>query len=204
RTRVVELHESGGQSHGREHILAKHLGEEPPVVAEDVGLDEEDIGNRRWLDGDVHQAACVKAGWRRATISRPIASEAVAPGLGAFKRCSAPGCSANRKSSTNDPFGRMACARTPAPPGARSPARMSGTSRDNFRANNRRLPERQSSSAQTFGYLAINRQSPGYANAARPSGMSKARTAFGPASIPPSMCRVKCTPRKGKAGSGTG
>ena len=48
---------------------------------------------------------------RRATISSPIASDAVAPGLGAFRTCTALAWSTKWKSCTSSPCGVMAWAR---------------------------------------------------------------------------------------------
>ena len=44
----------------------------------------------------------------------PIANEAVAAGLGAFRTCSDLFPSSNKKSSTKSPFSETACALTPA------------------------------------------------------------------------------------------
>src|ERR1022692_3997335 len=83
---------------------------------------------------------------RRATISSPIASDAVAPGLGAFRTCTALACSTKWKSCTNSPCGVMAWARTPVPPVSRSDAWISGTRRCSDWANRRLLNERSISS----------------------------------------------------------
>src|SRR5437773_866697 len=60
---------------------------------------------------------------------RPIAREAVAAGEGALRTWIASGSATMRKSSTSEPSGLTACARTPAPPRARSAEVSSGTSR---------------------------------------------------------------------------
>src|ERR1019366_1856744 len=54
-------------------------------------------------------------------ISAPIASDAVAAGLGALSTCSALGRAMILKSCTISPLGTIACARTPEPPVSRSP-----------------------------------------------------------------------------------
>jgi putative ABC transport system permease protein len=54
------------------------------------------------------------------TISAPMASDAVAAGLGALRTCRALGRAMKRKSCTRSPSGAMAWARTPEPPVARS------------------------------------------------------------------------------------
>ena len=53
------------------------------------------------------------------TISAPMASDAVAAGLGALSTCRALGRAIRRKSCTSSPSGAMACARTPLPPTVR-------------------------------------------------------------------------------------
>src|SRR6266480_2471421 len=77
-----------------------------------------------------------------AAMWRPIASEAVAPGEGALRTWMASGPVTMRKSSTSEPSGLTACARTPAPPRVRSAEVSSGTSRWSARANAARLSER--------------------------------------------------------------
>src|SRR5258707_708295 len=59
-------------------------------------------------------------------MASPMASEAVAAGLGAFRTCKARRRFTKQKSCTNWPSGDIACARTPAPPVSRSSARISG------------------------------------------------------------------------------
>ena len=59
---------------------------------------------------------------------RPMARDAVAAGEGALTTCTAPSVTLILKSSTSEPFGLTACARTPAPPRWISSIRMSGTS----------------------------------------------------------------------------
>src|SRR5437667_119907 len=88
-------------------------------------------------------------GYRRPNASvassatwRPIASEAVAAGEGALRTWIASGPATMRKSSTSEPSGLTAWARTPAPPRTRSAVVSSGTSRPSARANAARLSER--------------------------------------------------------------
>jgi hypothetical protein len=73
---------------------------------------------------------------------RPMASEAVAAGDGAFRTWTAPGDSTMRKSSTSDPSSATAWARTPAPPGVMSPGPISGRSRRSASTNAALLSDR--------------------------------------------------------------
>src|SRR5439155_16067152 len=76
-----------------------------------------------------HAGASPKVSATRPAMCRPIASEAVAAGDGALRTWIASCETAIRKSSTSEPSGATACARTPAPPRTRSSVRSSGTSR---------------------------------------------------------------------------
>ena len=79
------------------------------------------------------------------TISAPMASDAVAAGLGALSTWSALGRAIRWKSCTSSPSGAMACARTPLPPVSRSSGLISGTRRCRDRQNSSRLKERRNS-----------------------------------------------------------
>src|SRR5262245_36680132 len=78
----------------------------------------------------------------RPAMWRPIAIEAVAPGEGALRTCTASASAMMRKSSTIVPSGLTACARTPAPPRVTSSARRAGTSRCSAATNAALLSER--------------------------------------------------------------
>ncbi len=82
-------------------------------------------GQRRGEPGACHAGGSrgmshFQASDARRAISSPMASDAVAPGLGALSTCSASGRAISRKSCSSSPPGAIACARTPEPPGSRS------------------------------------------------------------------------------------
>src|SRR5205814_5167662 len=74
------------------------------------------------------QRARLKVSPARAAMWRPMESEAVAPGEGALTTWTAPSVTLILKSSTREPSGLTAWARTPAPPRSMSGSRISGTS----------------------------------------------------------------------------
>ena len=76
---------------------------------------------------------------------RPMASDAVAAGDGALTTWTAPSVTLILKSSTSEPSGLTAWARTPAPPRSMSPAPISGTSFWSERTKAALLAERYSS-----------------------------------------------------------
>src|SRR3990172_702909 len=104
-----------------------------------------------------------------ASTSALIASDAVAPGEGAFSTWIAFFASTMRKSSTSLPASSTACARTPAPPRARSSARTSGTKRCSAFVNAALLSERYTSCSPVFQYLRVIDQKPRNASVPRPS-----------------------------------
>src|ERR1035438_10821486 len=93
-------------------------------------------------------------------ISCPIASEAVAPGLGAFSTCNDCSAIVKLKSCTVSPLVEIACARTPEPPGSRSCGRTSGTNAFRDRQNRVLLNDRRSSLKHRRGYFRTKRQKP--------------------------------------------
>jgi hypothetical protein len=104
--------------------------------------------------------------------------------------------------------------RTPDGPGRQSRSSTSGTYRWSDFTYAERTTSRYISATPVFQYRAARRRNPPYPNVSATSAAEKsrsaypsranARTAFGPSHSDPSMRGVKCTPRKGNAGSGTG
>ena len=102
----------------------------------------------------------------------PIASEAVAPGEGAFSTWTAFEDATIRKSSTRDPVRSTAWARTPAAPRARSCSRKSGTSFWSACVKALLLSDRRNSRAPVLQCREAILQNPGYpARPARSDGL---------------------------------
>src|ERR1700693_931090 len=93
-------------------------------------------------------------------IIRPISKEAVAAGEGALHTWIVDESWMIRKSSTRLPSGRRAWARTPAPPGTRSLAEISGMSLRRLRTNAFLLKDRCNSFIPDLACLAARRQNP--------------------------------------------
>src|SRR5262249_273346 len=106
-------------------------------------------------------------------ISAPIASDAVAAGLGALSTCSALGRAINWKSCTISPSGVITCERTPLPPVARSSGRISGTRRCSDWQKISRLNERRSSYHAIEGERLRKRHRPLYVRASNRSAALK-------------------------------
>ena len=215
----------GRRLHGGRRRRDSQLSSADDDAAGDGRRSQDDADGRKWrrlirYSGrgryvHVHDE-CIQRSQRtaRAATSSPMASEAVAAGEGALMTCTMRSPSANAKSSSSEPSRATAWARTPAPPGAKSSACTSGTSVAHARANALRLSDRTCSRSPFRQCIRAIRQKPGQlamSHASRASKLDReypsrfrASTALGPASIPPAIRLVKCTPRNGNAGSGTG
>src|SRR5260221_1858280 len=93
-------------------------------------------------------------------MTRPISSEAVAAGEGALHTWIAFGPVTIMKSSTRVPSGRIAWARTPAPPGTRSSSWTSGIRLCKLRTKAFLLNERWISASPDLACFAARRQNP--------------------------------------------
>src|SRR5258706_9547939 len=150
---------------------------------------------------------------RAATVS-PIDRDDVAAGEGALQTLIAFFSSKIKKSSTSPPWRSHAWARTPAPPASRSCSCISGISTCRALVKAGFENDLYISPHPVLQYFAATFLNPGHNRDSVSSenrisvflypSRRKARTALGPASTPPLAMRVKCTPRKGKLGSGTG
>src|SRR2546429_1176187 len=138
------LDRAGGRGLRRARALIARRGASPPIFVGGGlggpflspplgGRGQSPCSNRRSRRSN---AAGPKRFYPRPKVSaassatwRPIAREAVAAGEGALRTWIASGSATMRKSSTSEPSGLTACARTPAPPRARSAEVSSGTSR---------------------------------------------------------------------------
>ena len=128
---------------------------------------------------------------RRATISAPISSDAVAAGEGALSTCSARPTERKAKSSTSRPSASIAWARTPRGGArgrlARSRARSRRTAAVNRRcstsAPSRRCPKRQFCGGETDGsprMRCVSRRCPQFELRHGSPSRAKASTALGP------------------------
>ena len=130
------------------------------------------------------------------------ASADVAAGEGALRTCSARSVSETTKSSTSVPSRARACARTPLKPGSKS----SGSSSRTYSAASRGQAPRAHRVAQLAqpGAPPARAPSAGAGPERASTGPRGASSALGPRDTLPSMCRLRCTPRNGSAGFGTG
>src|SRR4029450_4485803 len=101
------------------------------------------------------------------------ASDAVAPGDGAFNTCNALPVTEIIKSSTSAPCEEIACALTPLPPGCKSPSVNSGSKRCNAARNACLLKERNIAPRQVRQYVRAILRKPENVKVSRKSRASK-------------------------------
>ena len=147
---------------------------------------------------------------------RPMLSDAVAAGDGAFSTWTMPlGLDDAEVVAPATPLGSTAWARTPAPPRTMSSSRRSGTSllqrrhegalrRTSGTSRRCRCASTCRAIRQKPRYVAISPASRRRDVAVAVALALEASTAFGPASTPPWIMRVKWTPRNGNARVGHG
>ncbi len=95
---------------------ARHAGGGCHLLPRCIGLGESELCRDTEAVGGfrhVRQARKPKDSSASSANSLPIAGDAVAPGEGAFRTCTASASTTSEKSSTRVPSRRMACARTP-------------------------------------------------------------------------------------------
>jgi hypothetical protein len=134
-------------------------------------------------------------------MRRASANDDVAAGDGALRTCSARSVSDTTKSSTSVPSRPSAWARRPAKPPSKSRGPISGTYSAAAAASARRLSAWWISVIPVRHQRRAMRHVPGQARSRAAFGAS---SAVGPSDTWPSMWRLRCTPRNGREGSGTG